>query len=113
MQLRFDEALPTDFEGDTKDRLKGFLESVVGNDTPVSAILKCINQGIVAPAIMALRIGLMGKINYKDCGNHWDIEVRIGPSTACVIHQKVRFIHSHSFEGTLQPTITDLNADIA
>lgn len=85
---KFDEVLPVDFEGDTKDRLNGFLDVVVGNDTPVSAILKCINQGLVAPAIMALRIGLMGKLNYKDCGNNWDVEVRVNIASAVVIHQK-------------------------
>ena len=62
---------------------------------------------------MALRIGLMGKINYKDCGNNWDVEVRIGPSTACVVHQKVRINRFDSFTFTTLPPLTDGIAHLA
>lgn len=58
-------------------------------DGPVAAVLKCMNQGLVAPAIMALRISLMGKVTYKDCGPNWDVEVRTNTASVIVIHQKV------------------------
>lgn len=60
------------------------------SELTVSAILKCINQGIAAPSIMALRMGLMGKLNYKDCGNNWDIDVQFNANSIVVAHQKVR-----------------------
>ena len=91
LDFRFDEILPIDFEGDTRDRFNEYLEAIVMSELTVSAILKCINQGIAAPAIMALRMGLMGKLNYKDCGNNWNIEVQTNTNSAIVTHEKVRF----------------------
>lgn len=110
--LRFDDILPPDFEGDIRDRFNNYLEVVVLNDSAVSGVLKCINQGIVAPAIMALRIGLMGKMNYKDCGNNWDITVQLNTNAFVVAHQKVRSPSRFFLYNTILPFASHRHADV-
>jgi hypothetical protein len=53
------------------------LEEVIGENNAVSVILKCINQAMVAPAVLRMKSHLMNRVGYKDCRNQWDVDVNI------------------------------------
>lgn len=82
--------LPNNFEGDTTVALKNVVNDLIGENNPVSNILKSLNQAIIAPAIMKLKIGLMEKkLNYKDSRNKWEIEIHLNEDNVIIKHKKV------------------------
>jgi len=71
--------------------LKPFLNDNFPDNARITSIIKCINQGIVAPAVMAMRMQLAGKLNYKDCRGEWNIAIHFQKGDGVhVAHIKVR-----------------------
>jgi hypothetical protein len=63
--------------GEVMLKMKPLLSELVQECNPVATILKCINQGMLAPAVMKIKLFSAGKFNYKDCRNEWNVEVTI------------------------------------
>jgi len=69
--------------------LATIFQQVVGEGSGVIGIVKCINQAIVVPAVMALRIMfLKHKVNYKDCRGCWDIDITIKHGEKVIVTHK-------------------------
>lgn len=88
--FRFYEYVPLEYQGDIKDRFSKFLSEIIEPYNEISSILKCCNQAIVAPSIISLKMGLIGKINYKDHKNFWDLQIKfLETGGVIIIHTKV------------------------
>lgn len=64
------------------------LRALIGDKNPVSNVLKCINQAIIAPAVMQLKIKLLNSINYKDGRNKWEVDIYLNDKVK-IVHKKV------------------------
>lgn len=62
---------------------------LVGDKNPISNILKCINQAIIAPAVMKMKIELLNCIDYKDGKSKWDIDIHLNEKVK-IVHKKVK-----------------------
>lgn len=98
VEKQYDSILPVDFEGDTTLALKSIVKDLVGEDNPVSNILKSLNQAIIAPAMMRLKVKLMEKLNYKDARNKWKVEIHLSENGILIIHKKVEQSIPEEFE---------------
>lgn len=75
--------------------MQPFLTEAIPEGSRISNVLKCINQGVVAPAVMSLRLQTAGKINFKDCRGEWNIVIRFQKGDGVHIsHLKVNYSHA-------------------
>lgn len=99
VESQYDILLPRNFEGDTTIPLKNVINNLIGENNPVSNILKSLNQAIIAPAIMKLKITLMQKeLNYKDSRNKWEIEIHLNDDDVTIKHKKFEKSIPEEFE---------------
>ena len=68
--------------------MKKAVNELIGDKNPISNILKCINQAIIAPVAVKLKFAVMNHINYKDGRNRWFIDINLGDSVK-IVHKKV------------------------
>jgi hypothetical protein len=74
--------------GDTSRQLAKFLQHVLKPDSRVCAVLKAVNQSIIASPFIRLKYAFQ-KIPFEDISGKWKIIVHIVPNEEVwVIHQK-------------------------
>lgn len=77
--------LKENIEGEIRREFDSFLKNCLEEDSKVAHVLKTINQGVIAPAVISLKLALPS-LPFKDYRNSWRIEVIIGIDTVTVVH---------------------------
>jgi hypothetical protein len=74
-----------DMEGEVARNFGMFLNGCLHDGDNVGLVLKCINQAILAPAIIALKMAIAA-LQFKDYGNSWRVKVFICDDDVEVVH---------------------------
>jgi len=77
--------LHDNIEGEIRREFDMFLKNCLSEDSKVAHILKTINQGVIAPAVISLKLALPS-LPFKDFRNSWRIEVQIAMDSVTVVH---------------------------
>lgn len=77
--------LRDNIEGEIRREFDSFLKNCMDENSKVAQVLKTINQGVIAPAVISLKLALPS-LPFKDFRNSWRIEVIIGIDTVTVVH---------------------------
>jgi len=92
IDLRFFDIIPdgaSDKGIQLPPQLDKLFTQVVGEEAGLTGVVKCINQVVVVPAVMALRMHFMkNKINYKDCRGQWNVNISIESEKIVITHMK-------------------------
>eukprot|EP01133_Synstelium_polycarpum_P009105 gene9105-10677_t len=67
--------LTTPSDADIKRELIAFITEHIGNDAPVSQLLKCCTQGTIAPAVIELTLVIAKSVSFMDAAGAWRIEI--------------------------------------
>eukprot|EP01125_Pyxidicula_operculata_P011135 TRINITY_DN3635_c0_g1_i3.p1 TRINITY_DN3635_c0_g1~~TRINITY_DN3635_c0_g1_i3.p1 ORF type:complete len:255 (-),score=8.72 TRINITY_DN3635_c0_g1_i3:24-788(-) len=79
--------------------ISDIFQNVIGEESGVTGIMKCLSQAVVLPAVMALRVlFIKEKINYKDCRGQWDVDIEFKDNKVLVTHKKWEETIPTSFE---------------
>jgi hypothetical protein len=77
--------LRENIEGEIRREFDSFLKNCMDENSKVAHVLKTINQGVIAPAVISLKLALPS-LPFKDFRNSWRIEVIIAPDIVTVVH---------------------------
>lgn len=77
--------LRENIEGEIRREFDSFLKNCLAEDSKVAHVLKTINQGVIAPAVISLKLALP-TLPFKDFRNSWRIEVIVSLDTVTVVH---------------------------
>jgi hypothetical protein len=80
--------------------LKGFVSEVLTDNSPITSILKTVNQSILVPAVTVLRVLFMSaNINYVEMRGKWDIIITVrNDNTISVINKRWERSHPELFQ---------------
>lgn len=77
--------LKDNIEGEIRREFDSFLKNCMDENSKVAQVLKTINQGMIAPAVISLKLALPS-LPFKDFRNSWRIEVIVSMDTVTVVH---------------------------
>jgi len=70
-----------------RDEFYDFLLNTYGEDDIVSRTLKCVNQSIIAPAIIFLRTKISSKFQFKDASSRiWEVVIKVFDDKVEITH---------------------------
>jgi len=84
-QEHFWNYLQENMEGEVRLGFDRFLKNCLKEDGKVALVLKTINQGILAPSVIFLKLGFP---SFKDCSrkNSWRVEIHFSTQYVMVVH---------------------------
>lgn len=81
----------TEETGDTARQLAKFLEHVLKEESKLAAVLKAINQSIIATPFIILKRSFPKQLPFEDVSGTWKILVKITPKEeVSVVHQVIK-----------------------
>jgi hypothetical protein len=89
---KFYQYIPQDVDANNNDvppKLKEYFKDVIGEESGIIGILKCINQDIIVPAVTILKFAFfMAKINYFEIRGKWDIDIQFTETNTIITNKR-------------------------